>query len=242
MDIGLADLKTAGSEKMKETIEELRNNLKELEHKREIIINEIDKKESDIENSEDYKKLEIKNKELEKEDSKLETQERDVEKNINSDFTDDGNIPSYSTTYGKNIRFDVIRAIKMTFDFSKLNGGYIEDITSKMIEDAKDLHPELSKIKKRMKEICNEKNEIYQQRKDLKKSISREESDKISNQIHQIITNIAQLAVSKEKMDKKDFDGVNKWQKKEALEDYRSECNINYKLVLDNLNKIRNEK
>ena len=231
---------------MQEKINSLKQEIAEFKSQIEKINKERDAKKKEIEESEEYKSVKAKVEELTSNSNRLSTKESEREKQIKERFinfrsSDSWARPSYSQTYGRNIKENVISAIKKTFDFKKLSDGTVEGIVSNMISNLKQKDESLAKIGDEKRLINIESYKIEGMLSNLRKPAEDINSKKyqLENNISEKEKEIVTLIINQEKTsasEMKQLSGLdNKYTKKRALADYRDKCEQEFRKVFDNL-------
>lgn len=226
--------------------ETLKTEIAQLEKGLEGIAKRREAKHKEIENSEEYKALKVKYAELDKKVDSLykQTQKRNIE--IASEFVEQSNehlyvSPSWSKTYDENIHSNVILAIKKTFDWKKLSGSAIEGIVTKLINGRRAEDETIKKLNESTSEASFERGNVGGEQQKLmtpEKDIDSEHYQCLQK-IDELKKELARFLLHKEDSSSKEIKEATElgsYTKKQVLEEYREQCILQSKKVLENLN------
>ncbi len=223
----------------------LTKEIEELKKEKNSLVEKRNKIGDDFDNSKKYKTLNIERGRLDSKTDRLRNEIEKIDEDIRFNFLiNDSRSPSYSTTYGENIKLEVISAIKQTFDFKRLSGSTIESIVRRLINHKQQNNEKRNELKEEINNLSFEEDKI-----DTK--ISRLRSELIGaleNKIYDLSCSIndKEEELVKIKLDEgkevKKEELQNPYAKKKVLNEYRENCEQDFIKVFEKLKGVENEK
>ena len=186
-----------------------------------------------------YKEYETQMKTRKQRQYKIDEKIAEIGEDIANDYTTDANRPMFSVAWGKNIRLDVLQAIKQTF--KDLRQSDIETIARRLLDDAISANLEVQKFREESKKLSLEIRDLADTRENLVSD------NKIIIELDtKVQTLSAEIRIKEHELAKQRFTrgeiksaDVNSFDRKRVLNSYRHQAMSDYKKVAVVLAEIR---